>query len=158
MRTKRILVPIDFSEHANAAVEYATSLARATKATLLIVHVEPARDWIGDEEVYSSADEYDEFVIHTMLESVRPTDHRVPWEHRLLRGSPADEILKLAERLNVELIVMGTHGRTGLARVLMGSVAEAVLRRASCPVLTVKQPSREVANADWMARENFDVE
>ena len=158
MKKKRILVPTDFSESAHTAVDYATSLARAAKATLLIVHVEPLRDAIGDDELYTDAEEYDEFVIHAMLESVRPTDHQVPWEHRLLKGSPADEIIKLAEHLDVEMIVMGTHGRSGLARVLRGSVAEAVLRRATCPVLTVKQPLPKVASADWMVRENFDVE
>jgi universal stress protein A len=61
-------------------------------------------------------------------------------EHYLLEGEPAREVVQFAEREHVDLIVLGTHGRTGLARVLMGSVAENVVRRAPCPVLVVKQP------------------
>jgi nucleotide-binding universal stress UspA family protein len=64
----------------------------------------------------------------------------VPVERRLLAGDPADAIIRLAESENIDLIVMGTHGRRGLSRLLMGSGAEAVVRAAPCPVLTVKQP------------------
>jgi hypothetical protein len=72
------------------------------------------------------------------LNRVLPTAANVTVEHCYLRGNPAHEILAFAEREKVDLIVMGTHGRTAAARLLMGSVAEAVLRRANCPVLTVK--------------------
>ena len=65
-----------------------------------------------------------------MLEQVKPTDPTVPYVHRLVMGNPADEIVRLAEEENADLIVMATHGRTGIGRVLMGSVAEAVVRRA----------------------------
>lgn len=73
-----------------------------------------------------------------MLEQVKPTDPTVPYVHRLVMGNPADEIVRLAEEENADLIVMATHGRTGIGRVLMGSVAEAVVRRAKCPVFTLK--------------------
>jgi nucleotide-binding universal stress UspA family protein len=62
----------------------------------------------------------------------------IRFEHKLLMGTAADEIVRAAEEGGVDLIVIGTHGRTGLKRVLMGSVAEAVMRRATCPVLTLK--------------------
>ena len=67
-------------------------------------------------------------------------DSNVPVERRLLAGDPADAIIRLAESEHIDLIVMGTHGRRGLSRLLMGSVAESVVRVAPCPVLTVKQP------------------
>jgi nucleotide-binding universal stress UspA family protein len=67
----------------------------------------------------------------------------VPYEHHLITGDPATAVVQLAEEENVDMIVMGTHGRTGLSRLLMGSVAEAVVRKANCPVLTFKQPARE---------------
>jgi nucleotide-binding universal stress UspA family protein len=72
------------------------------------------------------------------LERLKPASDQVRVTHRLLRGDPAGEILKLADAETADLIVLGTHGRGGLGRLLMGSVAEAVLRKAPCPVLTVK--------------------
>jgi nucleotide-binding universal stress UspA family protein len=74
------------------------------------------------------------------LDAVRPSVPNVTAEHVLLTGDEATEIVRLAVDEGFDLIVMGTHGRTGLSRLLMGSVAEQVLRRAPCPVLTVKQP------------------
>src|SRR5207248_3655533 len=75
------------------------------------------------------------------LAEVRPTEEGVPLEHKLvLSADTVPEIERVAEEEACDLIVMGTHGRTGLTRVLMGSVAEAVLRQAPCPVLTVRLP------------------
>lgn len=86
-----------------------------------------------------------------MLHAVLPTDPNVPFEHRMLKGDPAEEIVRFADEAHCELIVMGTHGRTGFKRLLMGSVAEAVVRRAKCPVLTYKVeytlPKKELAAA-----------
>ena len=70
-----------------------------------------------------------------MLEDIKPTDPKVPHEHRLIKGEPADAIARAAELEKVDMIVMGTHGRSGVSRLLMGSVAEAVVRRASPPGL-----------------------
>jgi nucleotide-binding universal stress UspA family protein len=75
------------------------------------------------------------------LMATKPTAEGVDIEHRLVSGEPAKEILRLARDEDVELIVMGTHGRTGVMRALLGSVAEEVLRHATCPVLTVKVPN-----------------
>jgi quercetin dioxygenase-like cupin family protein len=69
-------------------------------------------------------------------------------EHRVAEGDPADEILLLTESLRCDLVVMGTHGRTGLGRFLAGSVAEEVLRKAVCPVLVVKTPPRATPDAE----------
>ena len=80
--------------------------------------------------------------IRNMLEAVVPTDPSVPYEHHLTLGSPAEDIVRIADETGADMIVIGTHGRTGLMRVLMGSVAEAVMRHANCPVLTLKQSTK----------------
>jgi nucleotide-binding universal stress UspA family protein len=82
-----------------------------------------------------------------MLHAVVPTDPSIPFEHKLMTGDPAAEIVRLAESEGADMIVMATHGRTGLRRLLMGSVAEAVVRRAACPVLTVKQSQHAAISA-----------
>jgi nucleotide-binding universal stress UspA family protein len=103
----------------------------------VIVHVEePPAAYGGD--LYYGLMEPDNSELWRMLREVKPTDPAVQFEHRLLLGDPASEIVRLAEEEHAEMIVMGTHGRTGLRRLLMGSVAEAVVRRATCPVLCLK--------------------
>lgn len=92
----------------------------------------------GGGELYYGMEEPDRAELKRMLGEVIPADPAVAYEHRLMTGSPASAILEMAEREQVNLIVMATHGRTGLLRVLMGSVAEEVVRMAKCPVLTVK--------------------
>ena len=131
-----ILVPIDFSEHSAAALEYATAFAKDQNAELLIVHtVDPG---VQDLEGVSQGAAMEGLV--DALHAWRPQDESVSYAHRLLQGTPAKAILEVADEENVALIVMGTHGRKGVTRAVMGSVAEAVVRRAACPVLTVKQP------------------
>jgi nucleotide-binding universal stress UspA family protein len=121
-----------------AALEMATSLARDRGAKLLIVHVEEPPVAYGGGELYYGIDEPNREDLKRMLDEVVPTDPSVEYEHRLMIGSPASAIVHLAEKEGVDMIVMPTHGRTGLLRVLMGSVAEEVVRKAKCPVLTVK--------------------
>lgn len=147
MYAKKILFPTDFSEASVAALEHAESLARETGATLLIVHVsEPNAAFGGGEAFYFPED--DEEARWRQLAEVVPRDPLVKYKQRLLSGDSAKAIVRFAETENVDFIVMGTHGRTGLARLVMGSVAEAVVRRASCPVLTIKQPHDMVVLED----------
>jgi nucleotide-binding universal stress UspA family protein len=75
------------------------------------------------------------------LDTVQPPDHSLLLEHRLEEGDPASEILDVAADTDADLIVMGTHGQTGLRHLLMGSVADQVVRKAPCPMLTLKTPS-----------------
>jgi len=138
MNAPKILYPTDFSTTGQTALEMATSLARDRGATLVIMHVEEPPMAYGGGELYYGIDEPNREELKRMLSEVLPSDPSVPCEHRLMIGSPARAIIELAEREEVELIVMATHGRTGLLRVLMGSVAEEVVRKAKCPVLTVK--------------------
>jgi nucleotide-binding universal stress UspA family protein len=77
-------------------------------------------------------------LLRAQLQQVRPDAAQLPVDHRLVEGDAAAEILRLAAETHCDLIVMGTHGRTWLSRMLMGSVAEQVVRKAPCPVLTVK--------------------
>jgi len=138
MSTSKILFPTDFSTTAQTALELATSLARDRGAKLIIAHVEEPPMAYGGGELYYGMEMPDHTQLQKMLSEVVPTDAAVGCEHRLVIGSPATAIVYLAEKENVDLIVMPTHGRTGVMRVLMGSVAEAVVRKATCPVLTVK--------------------
>ena len=137
-KPQRILHPTDFSAHSKAAFEVACSIARDTGGDLLVLHVVPAP--VGLDEVAESRREGFRDRIRAELNAVRPVDPRQEVPHLLLDGDPAEMILDAATTHHADLIVMGTHGRTGVGRLLIGSVAEHVLRKANCPVLTVKAP------------------
>jgi nucleotide-binding universal stress UspA family protein len=147
MSTPKILFPTDFSTASHASLEMATSLAKDRGAKLIIVHVEEPPMAYGGGELYYGVQEPDREELKRMLSAVVPTNSAVPCEHHLMIGSPASSIVEMAEREGALMIVMPTHGRTGLMRMLMGSVAEEVVRKAKCPVLTVKasapKPDRE---------------
>jgi nucleotide-binding universal stress UspA family protein len=130
-----ILHPTDFSERSGYAFELACSLARDGGARLIVLHVMPV-PLVQEKRLYREEMEGE-------LSKVGAPDARVRLERRLEEGDPATEILRVAQETACGLIVMGSHGRTGLDRLLMGSVAEQVARRASCPVLTVKAPFRD---------------
>lgn len=147
MNIQKIVFPTDFSHCGDAALSFATALARDTGARLLIVHVEEPPAAYGGGELYYGLPEPAEDELRRMLLEVVPTDPAVPYEHRLVTGDPATAIVNLAEMEGADLIVMGTHGRSGLSRLLMGSVAEVVVRKAKCPVLTYKQPAQQPAVA-----------
>ena len=137
----RILFPTDFSEDSARAQGYAEEMARRFGATIVVVHVSeamavlPGSDMAKEEEITAKRE----------LESVARTLSAAKVEARtqLLEGVPYVEILRAADREQCDLIVLGTHGRSGLSFVLIGSVAERVVRKASCPVLTVRHPDRE---------------
>ena len=142
MSQMKVLFPTDFSHTGDAALEMATSIARDRGGKLLIVHVEEPPAVYGAGEMYYGIPEPAPEDLKRMLEKVTPAGEPVPYEHHLVTGEPANGIIRLAEAEGVDLIVLGTHGRTGISRLLMGSVAEIIVRRASCPVLVVKQPRR----------------
>jgi nucleotide-binding universal stress UspA family protein len=144
MKANKILFPTDFSHTGDAALELATALARDSGATLLIVHTEEPPMAYGGGELYYGLPNPASGDLEKMLDDIKPRDPDVPCEHRMITGDPASAIVHLADEEDVDLIVMGTHGRTGLSRLLMGSVSEAVVRRANCPVLTVKHPEEHV--------------
>ena len=130
-KAKTILFATDFSPSCAVALNWAAALARSLDARLLIVHVEQPGVPYGGGEIYSSdVFDYHSITLLRMLENVKPNDPQVPFCHHLLCGDPAPEILRVAEEENVNMIVMSTHGRSGLSRMLVGSVAEDVIRRA----------------------------
>ncbi|MEI6255934.1 MAG: universal stress protein [Planctomycetota bacterium] len=138
MAHKIILVPTDFSTASDAALPHAEALAKQSSASLLILHVEEQPLAYATGELYYGLPEPNSERIQQMLEEVRPTDPAVSYTHRLTMGDPASEIVRIAAEEGAEMIVIGTHGRSGLTRMLMGSVAEAVVRRAPCPVLVYR--------------------
>jgi len=133
-----ILHPTDFSKGSEAALQVAHSLARDLGTRLIILHVLPFYIYLGGR----MAAELDPRDYQHSLDAIRQRldgpDLKYPVETRLSRGLEAHEILRVAQELECDLIVMGTHGRTGLDRLLMGSTAESVLLKADCPVLVVK--------------------
>ncbi len=144
MKLNSIMFPTDFSESSDAALGYASVLAAETGATLHIVHV--ADDSAAYMAGYGGLAYVPEFPaelekeMRGRLDEVKPSKPGVDVKRHYVTGNEVNEIVAFADREQVELIVMGTHGRTGVSRVLLGSVAEGVLRRAACPVLTVKSP------------------
>jgi nucleotide-binding universal stress UspA family protein len=147
MNLKRILFPTDFSHTGDAALAFATTLAKQYEGRLIIVHVQEAPLAYGGGEMYYGIPEPSTDEVMEMLHEVKPTDPNVPVEYRLVTGDPAEAVVHLAEEDGIDLIVLGSHGRTGLTRLLMGSVAEAIVRKAHCPVLVYKQPVRKLAGA-----------
>jgi universal stress protein A len=137
-----ILDPTDFSPLSAHAFHVACSLARDHGGRLIVLHVaEPPI--VGYGGVMIPPPEGDYQALEEQLRRIQAPDDKVVIEHRLEVGNPVTEILRVAEETKCDLIVMGTHGRTGLAHLLMGSVAEKVVRRAVCPVLVVKTPLPE---------------
>jgi nucleotide-binding universal stress UspA family protein len=136
---RTILCPVDFTDGSKFAFELAEAMARDYGARMVVAHVvEPPRA-MGVEGVLVFQPEinWDEF--RQRLAECYHADPMIQVEHVVVEGNIALEILRLAEDFRAEVIVIGTHGRSGLSRVVMGSVAEQVLRRAPCPVVTVKQ-------------------
>jgi nucleotide-binding universal stress UspA family protein len=134
-----ILHPTDFSEGCEASLRVARALARDLGARLVLFHVVPFGFYANEMTVPVDPGVYRE-ALEEERHLVDGPDLKYPVETRLARGDAAEEILRTAADLDRGLIVMGTHGRTGLSRLLMGSVTEYVVPRADCPVLAVKTP------------------
>jgi len=132
-----ILHPTDFSEHSRQAFELACALARDYGARLVLLHVAVPLEVVGEGVLVPILLD-NQTELKEKLHGLAAPHGNLRVEHRFERGDAATEILQVAQKVRADLIVMGTHGRTGLGRLLMGSVAEQVVRRAPCPVLTVK--------------------
>lgn len=136
---KSVLCPIDLSDNSLDAVEIATTLAKRHDAKLVFIYVAP--QWLPEEAMFGS-----EFIRETVAEDkqefmdVRPTDDAVKFDHLFVSGNPGPEIVRAAK--SHDLVVMNTHGRSGLLRLLMGSVAQYVLRHATCPVISYRSKAK----------------
>jgi nucleotide-binding universal stress UspA family protein len=135
---RTILHPTDFSEASSLAYQMACSLARDRGARVVVLHVVPPPLFRAEAVARAGPDDYHTQLVNEFLLPLHPPDPAVPLEHRLIDGEPDRAIVRTAGELGCDLIVMGTHGRRGLARLLLGSVAEKVLRAAPCPVLLVR--------------------
>jgi nucleotide-binding universal stress UspA family protein len=134
---KKILYATDFSSYSNQAYFHAVTLAESHEASLTILYVY-SRQTAAPVTLPPGTEERTYW--REQLEQIRPVNPHIPVHHVFLEGDPATEIVRYATDANMDLIVMGTHGRTGLERLLMGSVAEKVMRDAGCSVLVVKLP------------------
>lgn len=145
-----ILHPTDFSEGSQDAFRLAGSLARDQGARLIVLYVTTVPDLayqgFGAPGSPLLVDDY-LAQVRQNLEQLDPLDAHIPFERRMIEGDPASEIIRLAAETNTDLIIMGTHGQTGLRHLLMGSVAEQIVREAPCPVLTLRTSRPDSTNA-----------
>jgi nucleotide-binding universal stress UspA family protein len=144
----RILVPSDFSACSDAAVRYGLELARKFGATLHLLHVvqDPAtQPWAAEGFAAPLVEAVEQWQkdARIRLENSIPPEDRVTAVVTCALAAPCPEILRYAADNEIDLIVMGTHGRGGVSHMLLGSIAEKVVRRAPCPVLTVRQGEHE---------------
>jgi nucleotide-binding universal stress UspA family protein len=169
-----ILVPVDFSPYSVQALERAADVAERFDSSLILLHVIAAQAGVqavaqhlgvravapevpegaaehpevSDEEVETVIGQQREQAYTALQAFIPPRVAQRPCELRVVFGRPFERIVETAVKEQVDLIVLGTHGRTGLARVALGSVAERVVRLAPCPVLTVKAPTPE--SESWL--------
>lgn len=147
---QKILAPFDFSEQSKHSLQYAADLARRYEAPITVVHV-------CDSNLFSVPESYLLYTptqlpqlmagVEKKLESVRHellAANVMQVKTLVLQGTPYVEIVRVAKAEGYDLIVMGTHGRAGISHVLLGSVAERVVRKAHCPVLTIRHPEQKV--------------
>lgn len=156
MNVHKILCPVDFSDRSRTAVAYATTLAKQSNAEMHIVYVHEEAPVEGGFAGYVPLDETDQE--RAELLAIKPNAEEVPCVHKFLHGDPQYQIVKYADDHDIDLIVIATHGRTGVMRLLMGSVAEAVVRRATCPVITVKSPAEAIAEEESAANPEATAE
>lgn len=151
MKIRSILLPTDFSECANYALSYASAFAREAGASIICVHViepvVPTVGYSGVTEPLPMADISEQLEESATRELPKIGQQEecsgLAVEQVIVHGDAASEIVRVAKERQVDLIVISSHGRTGLGRMLFGSTAEQVVRHAPCPVLVVKPPQED---------------
>jgi universal stress protein A len=148
LEIRTILAPTDFSQHAEGAIRYACGLAERLGATLHLLHVlpdvivpvgpDPSLVTAVPPEYYSETEAQSREALERVVQPDWAKPAGLVVEVRW--GDPVDGVVSYARDRGIDLIVLSTHGRTGLSHVLMGSVAERILRDAPCPVLTIRNP------------------
>jgi nucleotide-binding universal stress UspA family protein len=153
---KSVLVPTDFSDASEAALLYAKAFARAFGASLHVLHVvqEPfSQPWAVEAHGFALATMQEDWMREAKgrVQTILTPDERSTYKAQLMTvlGHPVVEILEYAGSNAIDLIVMGTHGRGPLGHMLMGSVAERIVRKAPCPVLTVRHLARDFVVPDY---------
>jgi len=139
---KKVLCPIDFSTDSFTALDYAADFARQSEGQLILIHVvdNPLTDFYGPRgaNFYAEVEHAIEKSKQMLADAARTHAAEVPYEVVVKHGNPYTEILDLATAQHADMIVMSTHGHTGPQRLVIGSVAEKVVRTAPCPVFTVR--------------------
>jgi nucleotide-binding universal stress UspA family protein len=146
-RFRKILVPIDFSDHSSAALDLAIELAGTYGATLHLLHCYPIDPGAISPYGIVIPEGFDREVREAAGDQLarwadKAAAAKIPVEQHLSSMFPAEVIARTADEIGADLVVMGTRGLSGLKHVLLGSIAERVLRLAHCPVLTVKAPQK----------------
>lgn len=143
MNWKRILCPVDLTQTCQDCINVASALSRECNAELIFLYVAipelPASSCTAISEVNQAIERERE-----VLQKLHPPISAVLHRHELVRGQPATAIVQYSNQNNIDLIVMPTHGRTGISRLILGSVAEEVLRHAPCPVLVIRASAARV--------------
>lgn len=139
----KILVPIDFSVYSYAALDFASAIAKAIDAGITILHVDDSNEspttHLPDGTPELSEDRQK---LWDQLKKFEPREKGIRFGHKILAGPAKKQITKFALENQYDYIVLGTHGRSGIGRALMGSVTEQVVRNANCPVVTVKPSNK----------------
>ncbi len=142
----RILVPVDLSDGSQALIDYAIQFAKPFNASLEIVHAWEPPQYVAPDLLVAApgwnSQSLEKIAVDAASKELaelvaRNTSTPVPIQHRVIVGEASSTVLRAAEEGKHDLIVMGTHGRRGLPRLLMGSVAQKIVARAHCPVLTL---------------------
>ena len=148
IQIKKVIHPTDFSDNSKEALQYAIAICEWHKAELLLLHVSEVLEF-APPEYYMDKDEASR-QLKERINAAKNELERIAGEHRkaglhvttlVVTGKPSVEIIRTAKEQNADMLVLGTHGRTGLAHILIGSTAEKVVRKAPCPVLTIR-PSK----------------
>ncbi len=150
MNVTRIVVPVDYSAHARVTLEYAAELAKGFGASLHVIHVWDRPPLVADTMVVSAEGEPARSLVELIGENAEremreflaaaKLPEGVTLTHHLESGEPTSTILKAIKEYQADLVVMGTHGRTGVRHLLLGSVAEKLVRLSPVPVITVPAP------------------
>src|SRR5262245_26788321 len=141
---RKVLVPTDFSAHADEAFRVAHTLARAVGAEVVLFHVARPPAVVSEGgQLLANPGQAGAVNLWERFHSLQPADDKVRVEHQVIVADRprAGHILEMLDKLGCDLIVMGTHGRSWLKHLLLGSVAEEVVRLARCPVMVVKAPT-----------------
>ena len=144
-RLKKIVVPVDFSEHSRHALRHAIALAKPFEAEIILVHVVEALVIPPDVEVVelaALAARLNDEAARLLTQWRKQVAAQATVKEDLRAGTPYQQIIEAASEQEADLIVMGTHGRSGLTRLVIGSTAERVVRQAPCPVLVVRERGR----------------
>ncbi len=143
VKVSKILCAVDFSDHSPSVAEYASLIAGCSGATVVVLYVAPSlSQYVGFHVPPSSIESFVGEIVtgaeDTMNEFVKDNFKDLSTVGKVVTGYPAEEILSIAEAEKCDMIIMGTHGRKGIDRILFGSVAEKVVKSSKAPVLTVR--------------------